>query len=70
MTLEEIHQARMKNTNTSSLNIAQTNHVCQSSHIMDWKASEIVEQESDKFKRWIKESIHIRPNTPNMNRDE
>ena len=34
---------------------------------MNW---EIVEQESDKFKRWIKESICIRSNTPTMNRDE
>ena len=37
---------------------------------MNWEASEIVEQESDKFKRWIKESICIRSNTPTMNRDE
>ena len=37
---------------------------------MNWEASEIVEQESDKFKRWIKESICIRSNTPIMNRDE
>ena len=29
-----------------------------------------VEQESDKFKRWIKESICIRSNTPSMNREE
>ena len=47
-----------------------TDHVCQNNHITDWKASRIVEQESDKFKRWIKESIHIRANTPNVNRDE
>ena len=37
---------------------------------MNWEASEIVEQESDKFKRWIKERICIRSNTPAMNRDE
>ena len=37
---------------------------------MNWEASEIVEQESDNFKRWIKESIYIRSNTPTMNRDE
>ena len=37
---------------------------------MNWKASEIVEQESDKFNRWIKESICVRLNTPTMNRDE
>ena len=35
---------------------------------MNWEASETVEQESDKFKRWIKESISIRSNTPNPNR--
>ena len=33
---------------------------------MNWDASETKEQESDKFKRWIKESIHIRTNTPTM----
>ena len=37
---------------------------------MNWKASEIVEQESDKFNCWIKESICVRLNTPTMNRDE
>ena len=37
---------------------------------MNWEASEIVEQDGDKFKRWIKESICIRSNTPTMNRDE
>ena len=31
---------------------------------------QIVEQEGDKFKRWIKESICISSNTPTMNRDE
>ena len=43
---------------------AITDHVCQNNHIMNWEASEIVEQESDKFKRWIKESICITSNTP------
>ena len=37
---------------------------------MNWEASEKVELESHKFKRWIKESICIRSNTPTMNRDE
>ena len=46
---------------------AITDHLCQNNHIMNW---EIVEQESDKFKRWMKESICIRSNTPTMNRDE
>ena len=37
---------------------------------MNWEPSETVEQESDKFKRWIKESICIRSNTPTKNRDK
>ena len=49
---------------------AITDHVCQTNHIMNWEASEIVEQESDKLKRWIKESICIRSNTPTMNSDK
>ena len=44
--------------------------VCHDNHIMNWEAREIVEQLSDKFKRWIQESIHIRTNTLTMNRDE
>ena len=49
---------------------AITEHVCQNNHSMNWEAGEIVEQESDKFKRWIKESICIRSKTPTMDRDE
>ena len=49
---------------------AITDHVCQNNHAMDWEAGEIVERESDKFIRCIKESIHIRTNSPTMNRDE
>ena len=49
---------------------AITDHVCHNNHTMNWEASEIVEQESDKFKRWIKESIFIRSSTPIVNRDE
>ena len=31
---------------------------------MDWEGSKIVDQENHKLKRWIKESIHIRTNSP------
>ena len=50
---------------------AITDHVCQNNHSMNWEAREIVEQESDKLIRSIKESILcVRSNTPTMNRDE
>ena len=55
----------------STTKSAITAHVCHYNHIMNWEGSEIVEQESDKFKRSIKESILcVRSNTPTMNRDE
>ena len=49
---------------------AITDHVCQNNHIMNRDEVDIIEQESGKFKRWIKESICVRSNTPDMNRDE
>ena len=55
----------------STTKSAITDHVCQNHHIMNWEASEIVEPESDKLIRCIKESILcVRSNTPTMNRDE
>ena len=48
----------------------QTRFLSEQLYIMNWEASEIIEQESDKFKQWIKESICIRLNIPTMNRDE
>ena len=55
----------------STTKSAITDHVCHYNHIMNWEGSEIVEQESDTFKRSIKESILcVRSNTPTMNRDE
>ena len=63
-----------RSTSRSSANeyhkSAITDHVCQNSYAMDLEAGEIVERESDKFKSWIKETIHIRTNSPTMNRDE
>ena len=63
-----------RSTSRSSANeyhkSAITEHVCQNNHAMDWEAGEVIERESDKFKRWIKKSIHIRTNCPTMNRDE
>ena len=38
---------------------AITDHVCQNNHIMNWEASEIVEQESDKLIRSIKEAYYV-----------
>lgn len=46
----------------TSGNPSYTDPAGQGNHIIDWEVKEIAEQESEKFKRWIKESIQIRAN--------
>lgn len=45
-------------------------HTCSFLFLIRLFRHTIVERESDNFKRWIQESIHIRTNSPTMNRDE
>ncbi|XP_064633649.1 uncharacterized protein LOC135491607 [Lineus longissimus] len=48
---------------------AITDHVAQVNHNIDWDNSKVLEKESTRFTRWVKEAIWIRKTT-NMNRDE
>ena len=49
---------------------AITDHVSQQNCVIDWEDIRIIDNESDRFNRWIKESIHIRKHGKNcMNRD-
>ena len=49
---------------------AITDHVTRENHLMDWKGAKIVDKESDRQSRWIREAIWIRRAAPVMNRDE
>ena len=50
---------------------AITDHVAQENHTIDWKNASILDRESNKQKRWIRESIWIRRQGTNIiNRDE
>ena len=48
---------------------AITDHVCNENHVIDWDKVKVIDRESDKSGRHIREAIWIRK-TDNMNRDE
>ena len=47
---------------------AITDHVCNENHVIDWANAKVIDRESDKAGRLIREAIWIRK-TDNMNRD-
>ena len=50
---------------------ALTDHACQENHVIDWSKAAVIDRESDRFTRWIKEAVHIRKEGQRaMNRDE
>ena len=48
---------------------AITDHVCNENHVIDWANTKVIDRESDKAGRLIREAILIRK-TDNTNRDE
>jgi len=48
---------------------AITDHVCSKNHVIDWANAKVIDRESDKAGRLIREAIWIKK-TDNMNRDE
>ena len=67
------HENCINYSNTNKNNIlfidAITDHVCNENHVIDWVNAKVIDRESDKDDRLIKEEIWIRK-TDNMNRDE
>ena len=61
--------ARAEKTRAACNKSAITDHVCNENHVIDWDKAEIIDRESDKSGRHIREEIWIRK-TDNMNRDE
>ena len=50
---------------------ALTDHISQDNHVIYWPAATILDRESDKSTRWIKEAVHIRNEGRRcLNRDE
>jgi len=49
---------------------ALTDHASHDKRMINWPASTILDRESDKSTRWIKEAVHIRKGRQSLNRDE
>jgi len=50
---------------------ALTDHAVQENHVISWSAASVIDRESDRSTRWIKEAVHSRKEGPrSMNRDE
>ena len=50
---------------------ALTDHAIQENHVISWSAASVIDRESDRSTRWIKEAVHIRKEGQrSMNRDE
>ena len=50
---------------------ATTDHVADTNHVINWSETKVIDNETDYYKRWIKEAVHIRKRRgATMNRDE
>ena len=50
---------------------AVTDHIAKQNHVIDWEGAKIVEKDSNKQTRWIREAIRIRKRGAKvLNRDE
>ena len=50
---------------------ALTDHATQENHLINWSDASIIDRESDRLSRWIKEAVHIRKGGQRaINRDE
>ena len=70
-TAARLTRAQRQKAQESNLKSAISDHCKINNHIMDWDNARIITSESNKYQRWIKESIEIRRRGGNtINRDE
>ena len=69
---EQRHTRAIKKKATQeNLKSAITDHCRRENHVMDWDKAKVIQQENNRYHRWIKESMEIRKRSPTtMNRDE
>ena len=64
-------RSQRKTSSSETFKSAITEHVAANNHIINWDAARIIDQESDKTTRWLKEAIWIRSRGKDtMNKDE
>ena len=62
-------EARKCSTNVEH-KAAITDHADRRNCVIDWEGAKVVDKETNRCARWIKEAIWIRKTKPTMNRDE
>ncbi|XP_072042917.1 uncharacterized protein [Amphiura filiformis] len=64
-------RAKRKESVTEQHKSAITDHVAQENHVIDWQGAKILEKDSNKHTRWIREALWIRKRgQETLNRDE
>ena len=67
----ELSPSHRSSSSAESNRSALTDHAVQENHVISWSAASIIDRESDRSTRWIKEAVHIRKEGPrSINRDE
>ena len=62
-------EARKSSTNVEHKS-AITDHADRSNCVLDWEVAKVVDKDTNRCARWIKEAIWIRKTKPTMNKDE
>ena len=66
MNSQYIHEKSLSEQNKSPV----TNHASHDKNVINWPESTILDRESDRGTRWIKEAVHIGEGRRSMNRDK
>ena len=71
---KEVETVTSSETRKCSSNVehksAITDHADRRNCVIDWEGAKVVDKETNRCARWIKEAIWIRKTKPTMNRDE
>ena len=54
------HEALSRSSAGEQNNSAVTDHAISLNHVIDWDQAKVIDRESNRVDRWIKEEIHIR----------
>jgi len=69
--VEPKNKSQRSSTSTEYNKSALTDHALQENHVINWADASVIDRESDRPTRWIKEAIHIRKEVQRaMNREE
>ena len=64
-------KSHRSSSSAESNRLALTDHAVQENHVISWSAASVIDRESDRCTRWIKEAVHIWKEGPrSMNRDK